>query len=56
MKRKLNIISSSEVKKAGGLTAYLKKNGLPGTFSDKISGKIPLTKQETLDALKTLKD
>ncbi|MCU0353404.1 MAG: hypothetical protein MUD08_06640 [Cytophagales bacterium] len=55
MKNKLRFLSSTEVKKAGGLSAYLKKNNLKGVFSDEISGAVSLTEKQTLEALKSLK-
>lgn len=55
IKPKIIIHSSAEVKKAGGAEAYIRKHGLVRVWSKDISGKIPLTKKETLAALASIK-
>jgi len=56
MKRKIKIHSSTEIKKAGGPEAYIKKHGLVRVWSKEIAGKIPLTDKETKEALAALKN
>ena len=55
MRPDIKIHSSTAVKKAGGAEAYVKKHGLVRAWSKEISGKLPLTKKETLEALAALK-